>query len=81
MESIKVVPGNGGAAAGLTKVQNVSDVNANDFPSLLALAKEHGINLVVPGPEVPLMACIGDFFRTGVNRSPKSILLVLILRL
>ena len=65
VQDIFVVPGNGGTAQGLQKVQNVSRVNPDDFPALLAFAREKGVNLVIPGPEAPLVAGIGDFFRTG----------------
>ena len=60
-----MVPGNGGTAQGLPKVQNVDDVNPDDFPALLTFARGKGVDLVVPGPEAPLVAGIGDFFRAG----------------
>lgn len=65
VQDIFVVPGNGGTARGLQKVQNISHVNPDDFPALLAFARENKVNLVVPGPEAPLVAGIGDFFRAG----------------
>lgn len=65
VRDIFVVPGNGGTAQGLQKVQNVSHVNPDDFPALLAFSRERGVNLVVPGPEAPLVAGIGDFFRAA----------------
>ncbi len=65
VESIRVVPGNGGTATCLPKVQNVSNVDPDDFASLLAFAKGHEVNLVVPGPEVPLVAGIESIFRAG----------------
>lgn len=65
VQDIFVVPGNGGTAQGLQRVQNVSNVNPDDFPALLVFAREKGVNLVVPGPEAPLVAGIGDFFRAG----------------
>ena len=57
VQSIWVAPGNGGTAHGLEKVHNV-DIGIEDFPRLIAFAKEHDVNLVVPGPEVPLVAGI-----------------------
>lgn len=66
VEFIKVVPGNGGTAAGLPKVQNVADVNPEDFSSLLAFASDNKVNLVVPGPEMFLVAGIGDLVRAGM---------------
>ena len=65
VQRIFVAPGNGGTAQGLQKVENVSHVNPDDFPALLTFAREKGVNLVVPGPEAPLVAGIGDFFRAG----------------
>lgn len=72
VHDIFVLPGNGGTAQGLQKVHNVSHVNPDDFPALLAFAREKGVNLVVPGPEAPLVAGIGDFFRDG-NAARKSV--------
>ena len=57
VKSIWVAPGNGGTAQGISKVANV-DIKISDFPGLMAFAKEHDVNLVVPGPEVPLVAGI-----------------------
>lgn len=77
VQFVKVVPGNGGTAAGLPKVQNVSNVDPDDFPGLLAFAQKHEINMVVPGPEVPLVAGIGSFFRAGERPYSCWVLLVL----
>ncbi len=60
-----MAPGNGGTAQGLQKVENVSHVNPDDFPALLVFAREKRVNLVIPGPEAPLVVGIGDFFRAG----------------
>ena len=65
VQRIFVAPGNGGTAQGLQKVENVSHINPDDFPALLVFARERQVNLVVPGPEAPLVAGIGDFFRAG----------------
>ncbi|KAF7957649.1 hypothetical protein EAE96_003223 [Botrytis aclada] len=62
VESIIAVPGNGGTA-NCPKVSNDSSVKADDYPGLVALAKKHNINLVVPGPEAPLVDGIQDYFR------------------
>lgn len=67
VQSIFVVPGNGGTAQGLPKVQNVDHVNPDDFPALVTFSREKRVNLVVPGPEAPLVAGIGDFFRAGIG--------------
>ena len=58
---IYVAPGNGGtASSGLAKVKNVVNVKVDDFQCLIDFAKEHAVNLVIPGPEAPLVAGIGD---------------------
>ncbi|PKS12928.1 hypothetical protein jhhlp_000269 [Lomentospora prolificans] len=62
VESILAVPGNGGTAL-CPKVTNVTDVNPDDFPGLVAFARSKNINLVVPGPEAPLVAGISEHFR------------------
>lgn len=60
---IYVVPGNGGTATlDPSKVTNVSHIKDTDFASLVSFAKEKEVNLLVPGPEAPLVAGIVDFF-------------------
>lgn len=65
VDSIYVVPGNGGTGHGLKKVENVDTVRADDFPGLVAFAEKKNINLVVPGPEATLVAGIESHFRKG----------------
>ena len=65
VDRIYVVPGNGGTAHGLDKVENVDTVKADDFPGLVAFAREKDINFVVPGPEATLVAGIESHFRKG----------------
>lgn len=65
VDKIYVVPGNGGTARGLRGVENVGTVKPDDFPGLVAFAKENEINFVVPGPEAPLVAGIERYFRNG----------------
>ncbi|MCJ1472912.1 hypothetical protein MMC13_001561 [Lambiella insularis] len=63
---IFVVPGNGGTGSGsLQKVKNVNDVKADDFVALMVFAKEKDVNLVIPGPEAPLVAGIQGACRTA----------------
>ncbi|KAK9466624.1 phosphoribosylglycinamide synthetase [Lipomyces arxii] len=62
VEHIWVAPGNGGTARGLKNVENVS-IDSADFPSLVNFAVEKGVNLVVPGPEQPLVDGIETQFR------------------
>lgn len=63
VEKIYVVPGNGGTASGLRHVVNIDKVKPDDFPGLVAFANGHGVNLVIPGPEAPLVAGIEGHFR------------------
>lgn len=59
---IYVAPGNGGTAI----MENVETVNIgsspSDFPKLVEFAVEKKIDLVVPGPEQPLVDGIADAF-------------------
>ncbi|KAI1005209.1 Bifunctional purine biosynthetic protein [Podosphaera aphanis] len=64
VESIIVVPGNGGTAR-CEKTINNTTVKPNDYPGLVALAQESHVNLVVPGPEAPLVDGIEGFFRAA----------------
>jgi phosphoribosylamine--glycine ligase len=62
IEHIYVVPGNGGTATLGSRVTNISSIKDSDFSALTAFAKEKDINLLVPGPEAPLVAGIVDYF-------------------
>ncbi|KAG5992522.1 hypothetical protein E4U43_003740 [Claviceps pusilla] len=62
VEAIFVVPGNGGTAT-CPKVTNVDSVSAEDFPGLVKFSQSNDINLVVPGPEVPLVDGVEGFFK------------------
>jgi phosphoribosylamine--glycine ligase/phosphoribosylformylglycinamidine cyclo-ligase len=62
VDTIFAVPGNGGTAT-CAKVINVTDVSAEDFPGLVAFAESNSVNLVVPGPEAPLVDGVEGFFR------------------
>ncbi|ODQ67749.1 phosphoribosylformylglycinamidine cyclo-ligase [Nadsonia fulvescens var. elongata DSM 6958] len=66
VEKIFVAPGNGGTANGLNKVSNVK-IGVCDFPALVKFAVENNVNLVVPGPEIPLVEGIeGHFRKVGI---------------
>ena len=52
-----IAPGNGGTALFGKNV----DIKDSDLPGLLKFALENKIDLVVPGPEAPLVAGITDF--------------------
>jgi hypothetical protein len=66
VEQIFVVPGNGGTEAGLSKVSNITDVPADGYPGLVALARNLKANLVVPGPDAPVVDGIEGYFRAGI---------------
>ncbi|MGI6534994.1 MAG: phosphoribosylamine--glycine ligase [Eggerthellaceae bacterium] len=61
-EKLYVAPGNGGTAA---VAENVADLDAEDGQAVLAFAKDHAIDLVVVGPEAPLVAGVADVLRAG----------------
>lgn len=59
VEKLYIAPGNSGTnAAG----ENV-DMKATDFPALKAFALEKGIDMIVVGPEDPLVQGIFDYFK------------------
>ena len=60
VSAVLVAPGNAGTATE-PKVHNV-DVNAEDIPALLQLAKDELVALTIVGPEAPLVAGIVDRF-------------------
>ena len=59
-DELYVAPGNGGTDAIAT---NVSDLDACDAQAVLDFAKEHNIELVVIGPEAPLVVGVADVLR------------------
>ena len=60
VEKLYIAPGNAGTnAAG----ENVN-MKATDFPTLKAFALEKGIDMIVVGPEDPLVQGIFDYFKT-----------------
>ncbi|KAN0089319.1 phosphoribosylamine-glycine ligase [Hyaloscypha variabilis] len=65
VEEIFVVPGNGGTARGIDKVSNIDHVSDEDFDGLVKLAQELKINLVVPGPDAPIVNGIEGYFRAA----------------
>ena len=62
VEGLYVAPGNGGTAR---IAQNVTGLDINDAKSILAFCQkpEHAIDLVVIGPEAPLVAGVADDLR------------------
>ncbi|KAJ6024563.1 Bifunctional purine biosynthetic protein ADE1 [Penicillium herquei] len=62
VDIVYVAPGNGGTATGSSKIAN-ADVKGDDYPALVAFAQKNGVNLVVPGPEAPLVDGIQGYFQ------------------
>ncbi|MCQ2233260.1 MAG: phosphoribosylamine--glycine ligase [Paludibacteraceae bacterium] len=59
VEKLFIAPGNGGTEnAG----ENVN-ISVTDFPAIASFVKENNINMVVVGPEVPLVEGISDYFK------------------
>lgn len=62
--TVYVAPGNGGTSTIGPKVVNVPELSSSpkDFEKLQQFAVAHGVGLVVPGPEQPLVDGIASFF-------------------
>jgi phosphoribosylamine--glycine ligase len=56
VDQVYCAPGNGGTSLDATNI----DVNDDDLPGLVTWAKANAIDLVVPGPEAPLVAGLAD---------------------
>ncbi|RLV92539.1 hypothetical protein JA1_003062 [Spathaspora sp. JA1] len=65
VSKIYVAPGNGGTTTDSSKIINVPELSSSvkDFPALQKFAVDHDINLVIPGPEQPLVDGISSFFQ------------------
>ena len=63
-EKLFVAPGNGGTAQ-LAKAENVTGLSATDGEAVLAFARDNSIDLVVIGPEAPLVAGVADVLRAA----------------
>ncbi len=59
-DNLYVAPGNGGTSAIAT---NVAGLSAESGQDVLAFAQEHAIEMVVIGPEAPLVAGVADVLR------------------
>ncbi|KAJ5921503.1 hypothetical protein N7454_006345 [Penicillium verhagenii] len=62
VDIVYVAPGNGGTGLGASKITN-ANVKGDDYPGLVAFAQKNGVNLVVPGPEAPLVDGIQGYFQ------------------
>lgn len=65
-EALWIAPGNAGTAA---LGSNVS-IDPNDFPAVAALVKKEAIDLVLVGPEEPLVRGIYDYFQNELPELP-----------
>lgn len=63
VEHVYVAPGNGGTSTLGQRCTNVTLSQANGFSEMAQWATEHKINLVVPGPEAPLVVGVETAFR------------------
>jgi phosphoribosylamine--glycine ligase len=54
--TVHVLPGNAGIPG------SVPSISATDFPAIQSFCQEHGIKLIVVGPEAPLAAGVADYF-------------------
>ena len=61
VERLWCAPGNPGIATVATCVK----IGAMDIPALVAFARENAVDLVVPGPEAPLVAGLADDLAAG----------------
>jgi phosphoribosylamine--glycine ligase/phosphoribosylformylglycinamidine cyclo-ligase len=57
--------GNGGTASGFKNVSNVN-IGVGAFKELVEFAVKNEIDLVLPGPEAPLVDGIEGHFRKGI---------------
>ncbi|KAH7106701.1 bifunctional purine ADE1 [Auriculariales sp. MPI-PUGE-AT-0066] len=65
VEHVFIAPGNGGSCLA-PKTQSVS-ISSDDFLNLVMFSQDNGVNLVVPGPEQPLVDDIERHFRNGAS--------------
>ena len=61
VDVVHAAPGNGGTDSADDKILNVK-IPVDDFTELVAHSKKHGLNLVVVGPEAPLVDGVKEFF-------------------
>ncbi|MEG0016053.1 MAG: phosphoribosylamine--glycine ligase [Gordonibacter sp.] len=61
-DKLYVAPGNGGTAG---IAENVAHLKVDDGQAVLAFARDHNIDLVVIGPEAPLVAGVADVLRAA----------------
>lgn len=69
VEHVYVAPGNGGTASADGRCTNLAEpkVSGSDFSAITTWAQQNGINLVIAGPEQPLVDGAEEAFRTGMS--------------
>ncbi len=67
LELLFIAPGNGGTEQYGT---NVPDLNIKDFEAVGRFVIQHGIDLLVVGPEDPLVEGIATISKNAENYSP-----------
>lgn len=63
VEKLYIAPGNAGTAS----VGENVDIKATDFPALKVFALERSIDMIVVGPEDPLVQGIFDYFKADIT--------------
>lgn len=69
-DQLYIAPGNAGTA---TVGANV-DIKANDFAAIARFVRENGINMVVVGPEDPLVKGIYDYFKADPSLASVAVI-------
>ena len=70
LNKLFIAPGN----AGTIRYGSNMNVNPEDFPAVKELVLSNNIELVIVGPEAPLVAGISDFFQTDEELSKVSVI-------
>lgn len=67
VDAVYVAPGNGGTGIGRGASSKIANANikGDDYAGLVAFSQKNGVNLVVPGPEAPLVDGIQGYFQAG----------------
>lgn len=65
VDQVHVAPGNGGIADAGPPIFNVPHIAVNDYPEQVKYARKMGLNLVVVGPELPLVEGVESYFRAA----------------
>ena len=76
IDEIIITPGNGGTDTIKVNDKKITTVNLDlcDIPSLVSYAQEHSVNLVVVGPEQPLVDGVVDAMSSVVSVYPTFLL-------